>query len=146
MLIRIGNALIEPGEITMIADYFDPARDVEPELRVCLRGGQDVWIRTTMDEAEAALIDAGLLDDGAEDPQLNEGERGILTELMAAGYEWIARDGDGRLFAYKKKPIRVGAYWEGEALGHPSPVRIAEGFDFVDGDGDAWGIAWLLAE
>ena len=64
----------------------------------------------------------------------NDEELEKLLDLDARGYEWLARDRDGKLFAFRNKPALSGAYWE--APRDPHPERIG-GFDFVADDDDA---------
>ena len=149
MLVKIGSAWIDPEEIAMILPD-QPVEDWTPEdsqnICVHLRHGDSMWIRATMDEAEAALIDAGLIEnpypEEDEPPELTQEEHAAAADLYDRGFEWLARDKDGKLYAYRDKPKRDGAYWD-------TPVtraeRIDEGFDFVSfEDEEPWSIVYLL--
>ena len=149
MLIRIGDALVDPSEIVAVRDLFEPV-DVKPTLAVWLRNGETFDVEATMDEAEAALIDAGVIEDPEADAgrPLTDIERSTLQELDEVGYEWMARDGDGKLYAFMSKPKKEGAYWDVDAdRDELKPQRIETGFDFIDAaDEDPWQVACLLAE
>lgn len=151
MLIKIGDCWVDPLEIAMIKGGADPIGEdtMHPQICITLRHGGSSWIEATMDEAEAALIDAGLIENeyGGGDPGLNEGELGLLAALDAEGYEWLARDGDGKLYAFRSKPTKDGVYWEdGSDPSQFRPRFIPEGFDFINANDDTpWSIAYLLA-
>lgn len=117
-------------------------------MLIQLRSGGNVWITATMDEAEAALIDAGVIenpypDADDEPPELTENERSELAALDANGYEYIARDADGKLYAYKCEPGRADGYYF--ARGASEAEKVEGAFDCVD-FGEAWSIAFLLCE
>lgn len=151
MLVKIGSAWVDPEEITMILPD-QPVEDWTPEdsqnICVQLRHGNSMWIRATMDEAEAALIDAGVIEntypeDELETPDLSESEREELNALDAQGYEYIARDADGKLYAYKCEPGRADGYFF--ARGASEAEKVEGAFDCVD-FGEAWSISFLLGE
>lgn len=150
MLIKIGNAFVDPTEIAVIT----PCREVDPfsgaetatKIFIYLKRGGSLWIDAPMDEAEAALIDAGVIEDPTEDdapPELTPEEEAVCRRLRKDGYSWIARDGDGKLFAYHLKPQKEGAYWN--PIDDRKPARIHEDFAFVDTDDQqpTW-LPWLL--
>ena len=148
MLIKIGDCFVDPAEIAMICDSYDSHLEVQPQICIHLRHGSSRWIHSTMDEAEAALIDAGVIENpypDAEDepPELTENERSELAALDANGYEYIARDADGKLYAYKCEPGRADGYYF--ARGASEAEKVEGAFDCVD-FGEAWSIAFLLCE
>ena len=152
MLIKIGDCWVDPQEIALIRDD-EPGADYQPnaggQMLIQLRHGARIWITATMDEAEAALIDAGVIEnpypeDELEAPDLSEAEREELDALGAQGYEYIARDIDGKLYAYKGEPGREGGYYY--APGATVPEKVTAGdFLFVEPD-EAWSISFLLGE
>jgi hypothetical protein len=146
VLIKIGDCFVDPLEIAMICDSYDSHLEVQPMICIHLRHGSGMWIHSTMDEAEAALIDAGVMEEPAEDetPDLTDEEKEELTGLFDAGFEWLARDGDGKLFAYNAEPEKTGAFWDvkGDQF---QAQRVKAEFDFIAAD-DAkpWSIPYLL--
>ena len=123
MLIKIGSALINPEEIAAISpslNDYNSAGEMATMIRFEFRNGGSIWIDATMDEAEAALIDAGVVtdltaeqkDDEQPAPPLCVEEVAKLTELAGDGYKFLARDKDGRLYAFVHKPEYGGFYWE----------------------------------
>ena len=150
MLIKIGSAWIDPEEIAMIlpdqpVEYWTP----EDSQNICvqLRHGSSMWIRATMDEAEAALIDAGYIENPyPEDdtPELTGEEREVLSGLYVRDFEYLARDADGKLYAFRDKPEKDGAYWNSFAN---KAEPIDEDFDFVAyDDEEPWSIPYLLLD
>lgn len=151
MLIKIGNAFIDPAEIAAVtgergsSSFPDAAVH---RLFIYLRCGDACWIDATMDEAEAALIDAGYIESPyPEEPvELDPQDAVHAADLLADGYQWLARDGDGNLYAYLVRPERDGAYW-GEGLTYPAAKRLRDGFGFVrEEDEEPWEIAALLGD
>jgi len=152
MLIKIGDAWVDPAEIAMITTdrsgiRFVSAPDAE-QICIQLRHGAGTWVSSaTMDEAEAALIDAGYIEnpypEEDEPPELTEKEREVLTGLYVQDFEYLARDKDGKLYAFRDKPEKEGVYWN--TYDNDKAERIDEGFDFIDFDDEnPWSIAWLL--
>ena len=151
MLIKIGDCWVDPNEIAMIVDGDDPRTILKPMICVHLRGGGSTWIHAAMDEAEAALIDAGVIeDDGSEadGPELTEEEHEIAKALFEEGFEFLARDADGKLYAFRHEPTKSGPYWDdNEETVSERPQRIESGFDFIDAADEApWSISILLRE
>lgn len=151
MLIKIGDCFVDPEEIALIRGD-EPGPDYQPnagsQLFIQLRRGAGIWITATMDEAEAALIDAGVIEnpypeDALETPALSDNERIELEALDAQGYEYIARDADGKLYAYKCEPGRADGYYF--ARGAAEAEKVEGAFDCVDFD-EAWSILFLLGE
>lgn len=146
MLIKIGNAWVDPQEIAA----FFPTADLPstPKIGIILHSGGNVWAESTMDEAEAALIDAGYIEnpypEEDEPPELTDGEVEVLHDLYHRDFEYLARDADGKLYAFRDKPEKEGAYWNSFA-NKAEPVD--EGFDFVVyEDEKPWSIAYLLLD
>jgi hypothetical protein len=145
MLIKIGNAWVDPQEIAA----FFPTADLPstPKIGIILHSGGNVWTESTMDEAEAALIDAGYIENPYPEndtPDLTDGEVEVLLDLYHRDFEYLARDADGKLYAFRDKPEKEGAYWNSFA-NKAEPVD--EGFDFVDyEDEKPWSIAYLLLD
>lgn len=145
MLIKIGNALIDPAEIAAITpDRDETLAPYEASTQICitLRHGGSFWIDAPMDEAEAALIDAGAIKDPYEDrepdgPELTDGELAVLHDLESDGYLYMARDKDGKLFAFRRRPEYDGAYWSEPGPGNTGTLRIHEDFAFIDSDAEA---------
>ena len=140
MLIKIGSAFIDPEEIAAITpDRGDGQDAYQSSTQICitLRHGGSFWIDAPMDEAEAALIDAGAIENPYEDqdgdrPELTEGELAVLRDLESDGYNYLARDKDGKLYAFRNRPEYDGAYWSDPGAGSAGVLRVHEDFDFID--------------
>jgi len=144
MLVKIGSAWIDPEEITAISlpsDTKDPTKII-----VTLRQGVSVWPDATMDEAEAVLIDAGYIENPYPEndtPDLTDGELEVAIELLDDGFIFLARDGDGKLYAFRYRPDRDGAYWN-SSMTDEKPRRVNDGFDFISSeDAEPWRISEL---
>ncbi len=149
MLVKIGDCWVDPEQIQAVRDMFLPALDETPTLEIILANGECFEAQATMDEAEAALIDAGVIEnpypeDELEAPDLSEAEREELEALDAQGYEYIARDIDGKLYAYKDEPGRVDGYYFARGAAEAEKVTAGD-FLFVEPD-EAWSISFLLGE
>ena len=149
MLIKIGDAWVDPEEIAMINDSYDSHLEAQPQICIHLRHGSGTWIHSTMDEAEAALIDAGYIEnpypEEDEPPELTDGEVEALADLHNRAFEYLARDKDGKLYAFRNKPEKEGAYWN--TYDNDKAERIDEDFDFVAyEDEEPWSIAYLLLD
>ena len=148
MLIKIGDAWVDPEEIAMINDSYDSHLEAQPQICIHLRHGSGTWIHSTMDEAEAALIDAGYIEnpypEEDEPPELTDGEVEALADLHNRAFEYLARDADGKLYAFRDKPEKEGAYWNSFA-NKAEPVD--EDFGFISfEDEKPWSIAYLLLD
>ena len=51
-----------------------------------------------------------------------------LYELAADGYKYLARDKDGKLFAFRHKPKYGGFYWDDP---DPAPALQVDGLSFI---------------
>lgn len=148
MLIKIGDCFVDPEQVQAVRDMFVPGRDETPTVEIILPGPTCFRAEATIDEAEAALIDAGVIENPypeaeLEAPALNDNERIELEALDAQGYEYIARDADGKLYAYKCEPGRADGYYF--ARGAAEAEKVEGAFDCVDFD-EAWSILFLLGE
>lgn len=134
MLIKIGNAWVDPEEIAMVTDSYASHPEINPQICIHLRNGSGTWIHSTMDEAEATLIDAGLIEnpypeDDDEAPELSTEERVELEAFDGQGFAWLARDADGKVFAYKEKPALENGYFF--SPGATQPVQAVGAFAFL---------------
>jgi len=148
MLIKIGDCFVDPEQIQAVRDMFVPALDQEPTIEIILANGECFEAQAAIDEAEAALIDAGVIenpyyDEPIEALPLSAEERIELEALDSQGFEYIARDEDGKLYAYRCEPGREDGYYFSPGSQQPEPVAGA--FDCIDAD-VAWSILFLLGE
>lgn len=144
MLVKIGNAFIDPAEIAAIAQYREGGlTEYEKATQICitLRHGGSFWIDASMDDAEAALIDAGMIEcdepEGSDLPDMTDEELAKLRDLEADGYLYLARDRDGKLFAFRRRPEYDGAYWNDPSItAAAGTLRIHDGFAFISEDAE----------
>ena len=146
MLIRIGDCFVDPEQIQAVRDLFVPG-DETPTLEIILPGECCFQVEATMDEAEAALIDAGMIEDPYPEDDgltLGEEERIELEALYEHGYEYIARDADGKLYAFKTDPLQGDGYFYPRGAEHAEPVAGA--FSFIEASDGCWSVPFLLSE
>ena len=139
MLIKIGDSFVDPEQIALFTPnhvLYADGRPIETgdDILIILKNCPEViTVRAAMDEAEAALIDAGYIenpypeDDPA--PELSAEERVELEAFDAQGFAWLARDEDGKVFAYKEKPALEDGYFF--TPGSSQPVQAAGAFSFL---------------
>ena len=130
MLVKIGDGLFDPGEVVSVY----PAGSCTSHL--VLRNGTECPVRGAFDDVTEDLIDAGLFPDPDVStlPQLSPEEAEELRHLYALGFTYIARDKDGKLYAYSDLPKKSGAYWTGTDIGDQK--RMTGAFDFVDSEAE----------
>lgn len=129
MLIRIRDSFIDSAEIAVVRRAADCTL---PVLDITLHCGVSCFVEGSVEELEAALIDAGLLDNPNNDVQnLSDDEVNELEQLDAAGYRFLARDKDGKLYAYRNKPDYDGAHWT-DPLCPQDPIWIDDRSDEPD--------------
>ena len=153
MLIKIGSAYVNPAEIAAIEpDRDDSLPDYERarKIYVSLKSGPSFWTDATMDEAEAALIDAGCIEnpypEDVDPPAMTEDELDELRSLSRDGFGFLARDYDHRLYAYRNRPVHDALGWHPEAFMDGGLARVCGKFDFVSKhDAEPTEIAPLLA-
>jgi hypothetical protein len=132
MLIKIGDAWVDPEEIVGVRK--DPFWETKSWIKIRFRHDpSEMIVEATLDEAEAALIDAGFIEnpypEEDEAPELSTEEREELEAFDAQGFTWLARDEDGKVFAYKEKPALEDGYFF--TPGSSQPVQAVGAFSFL---------------
>lgn len=154
MLIKIGSAFVDPTEIAAIEpDRDDSLQAYERAQQICiiLKQGGSFRADATMDEAEAALIDAGCIEnpypEDEDPPAITEDELEELRSLSHDGFGYLARDYDHRLYAYRNCPERDAVGWFDPRLSTDGgTVRVCGEFLFVsEHDAEPTEIAPLLS-
>ena len=111
-------------------------------MEVTIKKQDGTEITLTGPGAEVCVVMGALLDRKESKPEtaatsgvkLTEEEDIRLTQLYHEGYRWLARDDDGRLFAYREKPFRGGNLWTlNEGRYSPVPMEL---FSFVSSQDD----------
>ena len=148
MLTKFDDTYVDLTEIISVT-YIPEDEMSEGGFRVIFRNGERAGIRCEPEEMEAALIRAGLLP-VEETILLDPDTISQLDKLYAEGYRWLARDADGKLFAYRHKPEREegDAYWD-PAVSHPEEAKDLgrDAFQMVSGeDPEPFDIQEALAD
>lgn len=146
MLIRIGDCFVDPEQIQAVRDLFVPG-DETPTLEIILPGECCFQVEATMAEAEAALIDAGMIEDPYPEEdcfKLSEEEHAELAELYEQGYEYLARDADGSLNAFKTDPLPNDGFYYPRNGEHAE--RVSGAFSFIEASDGCCSVPFLLSE
>lgn len=146
MMVKIGNGWFDPSMIAAAVPTLREAVDGVPSCSLFLRCGQRVIVRGDMDEIEDDLLACRLISDQSEHvvPQLSHEELAELKHLYVLGYTFIARDLDGRLYAFADVPTREDAYWIDRSSAMAS-YRMSGPFEFVEAGGsEPWAIEELI--
>ena len=101
------------------------------------------------EELVGILQDAGLAAADPDPVDLTEAEEDMLRNAYKDHYSWIARDKDGKLYAFINHPKRDGAYWmdDGGATDAMRMDKDEEGnpiFEWLDGEDEPVSILELL--
>lgn len=124
----------------MYADAIDAVvyREYAPDAGnalVVLSSGQIVKLGFCAEEIDDDLRAAGMIpaesgeNSGALVPLTPE-QRNELSALYRVGYDYIAKDKDGRAYAFNGLPVKQGAYWNSREGGQN--CRLTEDYDFLD--------------
>ena len=135
MLTKLGDAFVDLHEIALAV----PVDAGEPTVEIVLRSGCSCYVKCEPEELEIRLHAAGLFchpEDDLEAPELTDDELAKLRDLEADGYRYMARDKDGKLFAFRQKPEYDGAYWNDPGPQNAGVFRIYGGFNFIEKDAD----------
>ena len=122
MMVKIGNSYFAEAAIEAIVPEWLTERKSDRAVRhnsydVHLANGNIVTAEATEDEVAAVVNLLGLLvPEELEEPEIEFGRDELeeLASLFEAGYRWVARDRDGKAFAYKDKPEKGNASWKGD--------------------------------
>ena len=83
-------------------------------------------------------------------PRLDDWEKETCKRLLAKGYKWIVRDGDGALYSFKDIPYKNEEWsdWMNEENGEYNGkgyIGVIDGFNFITWeDKEPTSIEWLL--
>ena len=106
MLYKLGENWIDPGEIAAVQKPPAPGADIY------LRNGTRLFAAVTREELEAFFLAAGLIPDEDDGITIDEADTEELYDLHDQGYRYLARDIDGKLYAYAERPRKNAGYWE----------------------------------
>lgn len=113
MYIYFHGAIFDPAQI--VSAYAD-----EDALRIEFREEHARLMLPVYDEDESvhmigelyqAMLETGIAYQAPEESELSEETVDALQRLKDAGYEWLAEDADGKVYAFRHKPDREGGYW-----------------------------------
>ena len=126
MFIKIGKALIDSDRIAAVS----PDLHAVGIVRVLLTNGKTVCIKAYMSDVEDALTDAGLIT--SDDMDIPASDIKVLMDLRDLGYNYIAKDKTGAVYAFIDPPVRCGAYWQPAAESSERAYRVySDSFDWL---------------
>jgi len=139
-LIRFGDAYVAETEIAAIF----PSDTTEDKIWIALKSGRMIRCEMDMLDAERVMVEQGLVPlDGIEPGAMH---LLLLEDLAELGFQYLARDENGILFAYKKQPLKGENIWtknEGEVLPIREPVFRQ---DVLWEDAEPSSVSIMLAE
>ena len=68
--------------------------------------------------------------------ELTDEEREVLKEKYSDGYRFVARDGDGEVYAHSSKPVKGGLDWDGEGYYDWISDYVYSDFKFIKWEDD----------
>lgn len=119
-MVRIGNVFFEGTAVeAIVPEYITQrgcGRAVTQGYDIHLAGGSIVPLNVSEEDLRPLLDEAGYVfpteaPEPEQSPLFAEGELVELSNAFRAGYLFAARDGDGKVFAYKGKPEKKGMSW-----------------------------------
>ena len=120
---------IEIGDSDRIA-AVSPDLHAVGIVRVLLTNGKTVCIKAYMSDVEDALTDAGLITSDAI--SLSATAILALMDLRDLGYNYIAKDKTGAVYAFIDTPVRCGAYWQPAEESSERAYRVySDSFDWL---------------
>lgn len=127
-MIRIADHIINENRI--VAAYPSPMGGTE---LIMDGANQSVLLDCELASLEDVLRAANLLAVGlgVDVIGLTNDELATLRMLHSDEFRYLARDGDGKLFAYKGEPEKGAFGWRVRGFPAEAPVRVREGFDFL---------------
>ncbi len=142
-MIRLGDAIINDDQIESIlpikGEGIRCSSIAESDaVFVKFLSGEYLRIGLPFGEVLERLHECGKIyeDDRAENEILRftPAELKELGEAFDAGYYFLAKDKDGKVFAYKEEPIRRGAYWNSRLNDAAGSIRLNESYEDVQWD------------
>lgn len=98
-MIKIGNVYIRPEEV--VAVY--PSVHTDGKIWLVLQSGRSIWALADIEEAQQLLA--------AEGVSFVDSETLQAVELYSSGFRFIARDREGGVCAFERRPSRGDEYW-----------------------------------
>lgn len=148
-MIRLGDAVINEDQIEYIVPIDDEGQFCGSGdgvgTKVRLLSGRSLQLEIPFKEAIKDLFANGIIyqdhNDLADD--LTDADEGFtaaeVAELRRAyksGYHYVARDKDGKVYAFVDEPVRHGAYWDCRSLDNPGNMRLDQPYQCIRWDID----------
>lgn len=135
-MIRIGNCFFDRSAVMAIL----PQDDGET-VSVCVKWGRIFRVKIQPGEDLGRILDGyGLLDPAREPVEpggmLTAEETFELSSALVEGFEYVAKDMDGRCYAFPVPPEKRGAYWEMPVGFSLEPLRLLGSYECIDPDED----------
>lgn len=135
-MIKIGDVYLDEASIQAIMPGASAPLCSDPAKRrnysIYLATGKVIIVTTSDDELQQLLISAGLLqrpDTFAADGKFTAEELEELSAVFRLGYRFAARDHDGKVFAYKGRPVKGKCTWQ-----HDEAKRLYRDYDALSFD------------
>lgn len=132
-MIRLGNYIINEDVIVAMR----PSDDGDATM-IQLKYSAEIQVNVPFEEIVGCLVAAGILPDAVSVDliQVSGADALTLARLHRDGFRYLARDFDGKLFAYKSAPYKRTLEWHPAGDDEGVPRRVKEGFSVVTWDDD----------
>lgn len=146
-MIRLGDAIINEEQIEYIVPIgnnlkFCPASEGS-RTKVMFLSGRNLTLAYPFNAAMEDLFANGIIYQDNDDltDELTDADEGFtaaeVAELRRAyksGYHYVARDKDGKVYAFVDEPVRHGAYWDCRSLDNPGNMRLDQPYQCIRWD------------
>ena len=149
MFILFHEVVFDPNDLTY-------AQATESSLHLVFNGNPNtarIWTENgtqalhLLGELYQVMLETGIALREEEGPEieLDGDELEMLQKAMEAGYMWIARDKDGKIYAYRKKPVKRQTCYEDPNTTDPLQLE-RDWFAEIDFEAGPQNIDFLLAD
>lgn len=135
-MVRIGNVFLEGTAVEAIVPEYLTQRTAGKAVTqgwdIHLAGGTVISLNVSEEELRPLLEEAGYQTsepEQTENPQFTPGELEEMATAFRAGFLFVARDGDGKVFAYKGRPKKGKISWQ-----HDVAKRLYQDYTAVSFD------------
>lgn len=129
-MIKLGDYIVNEDVVVLVKPT-----EGGKATSILLKYTAEIRIEMPFEEAVGCFIEAGILPGaaGTDVVQVPSEDVLALTQLHREGFRYLARDYDGKLFAYGRAPSKGVLGWRADDR-EGSPKRVSKGCAFVTWD------------
>ncbi len=148
MYILFHGAIFDPADLVMAEAtdqglYIQTAGAIKPTI---IRSETENPM-ALLGDLHQIMLETGIAYQPESGPEfeLDGDEQMMLSKALADGYEWVARDKNGGIYAYRNKPVKRKSTYEDPRT--PDPVRLEKDwFSEIDFNDGPISISYLLLD